>query len=253
MVLSTLSIALFGYGLTGLLRPITVYPSQMVYWSNLPQVAMYQNLHWDRLAQSKPLQAFWTAFAGMSLYEIVPAYIAPWLNSVSIPCLASMHAPQSKQQVLNNLFGGSTSNQGLGLFSLTFDWQYIQSFQTSLPLIQQANSWIGLLLCYVIFLAVYYGNGWNAQKFPFLSTRLYADDGSKYNSTAVFVNGVLDTTALQQAGLPNVTGTYAWAQMAGIMAVSGRRVGAVGTCIDQDTRRCPDWCLDCPRFPFLGS
>jgi hypothetical protein len=201
----------------------------MVYWSNLPQVAMYQNLHWNRVAQSKPLRAFWTAFTGMSLYEIIPAYIAPWLNSVSIPCLASMHAPQSKQQVLNNLFGGSTSNQGLGLFSFSFDWQYIQSFQTSLPLIQQANSWIGLFFCYIIFIAVYYGNGWNALSFPFLSTRLYGDDGSHYDSTSVFVDGILDKAALERVGLPNTTGTYAWASMAGNLAVSGREL-YIGCC-----------------------
>ena len=31
-VLATFSTAVFGYGLVGLLRPLTVYPSEMVYW-----------------------------------------------------------------------------------------------------------------------------------------------------------------------------------------------------------------------------
>ena len=31
-VLATFSTAVFGYGIVGLLRPLTVYPSEMVYW-----------------------------------------------------------------------------------------------------------------------------------------------------------------------------------------------------------------------------
>lgn len=36
-----------------------------------------------------------------------------------------MHATGSKAAVLTNLFGGATNNEGLGLFSLSFDWQYV--------------------------------------------------------------------------------------------------------------------------------
>ena len=32
-VLATFSTAVFGYGIVGLLRPLTVYPSEMVYWA----------------------------------------------------------------------------------------------------------------------------------------------------------------------------------------------------------------------------
>lgn len=32
-VLATFSTAVFGYGIVGLLRPLAVYPSEMVYWS----------------------------------------------------------------------------------------------------------------------------------------------------------------------------------------------------------------------------
>jgi hypothetical protein len=62
----------------------------------------------------------------MFTYEWFPAYMFPFLNSVSIPCLASMHVTGSKAAVLTNLFGGSLTNEGLGLFSLSFDWQYVR-------------------------------------------------------------------------------------------------------------------------------
>jgi hypothetical protein len=31
----------------------------------------------------------------------------------------------------------------------------------SLPLIQQANSWIGFVFCYIAIAAIYYSNTWN--------------------------------------------------------------------------------------------
>jgi hypothetical protein len=85
VILSTLSIGLFGYGLAGLLRPIAVWHTEAVYWGTLPTVKTLQGLHWQQMKNSKPLRYFWYAFTGMALYEILPAYVFPWLNSVSIP------------------------------------------------------------------------------------------------------------------------------------------------------------------------
>lgn len=77
-------------------------------------VKTLQGLHWQDLKNSKPLRHFWYTYAGMLTYEWFPAYMFPFLNSVSIPCLASMHATGSKAAVLTNLFGGSLTNEGLG-------------------------------------------------------------------------------------------------------------------------------------------
>jgi hypothetical protein len=63
----------------------------------------------------------------MFAYEFFPAYIFPWLNSISIPCLAAMHATGAKAATLTNIFGGASNNEGLGLFSLSLDWQYVRS------------------------------------------------------------------------------------------------------------------------------
>lgn len=85
VILSTISIGLFGYGLCGVMRPIAVWHVESVYWGTLPTVKTLQGLHWQEVKNSEPLRYFWYAFAGMSLYEIFPAYVFPWLNSVSIP------------------------------------------------------------------------------------------------------------------------------------------------------------------------
>lgn len=59
--------------------------------------------------------------------EWFPAYIFPWLNAISIPCLAAMKTTGATAATLTNVFGGSLNNEGLGLFSLSFDWQYVRT------------------------------------------------------------------------------------------------------------------------------
>ena len=136
-------------------------------------------LHFNTAANHKRVKLFWTAFAGMFLYEVIPAYMFPLLNGVNVVCLASQKASSKTVNVITNLFGGTNGNEGLGLLSFSFDWQYIGSAYVysschreteliflsnrfmSLPLIQQANSWIGYFFCYIIIMTIYYSNTWN--------------------------------------------------------------------------------------------
>lgn len=48
------------------------------------------------------------------------------------------------------VFGGASSNEGLGLLNFGFDWQYIQSSYLSLPLKQQLNSWIVSMWSFIL-------------------------------------------------------------------------------------------------------
>ncbi|KAL2135758.1 hypothetical protein VTI74DRAFT_7128 [Chaetomium olivicolor] len=211
VILSCISIGLFGYGLCGVMRPVTVWHVEAVYWSNIPVVKTLQGLHWQEVKHSKPLRYFWYAFTSMFAYEFLPAYIWPWLNSVSVPCLAAMHAVGDKAAVLTNLFGGSVNNEGLGILNLSFDWQYITSFQTSVPLTLQAHSALGYLVCYAAMLGIYYTNAWGAKAHPFMSTRLRTAEGGPYPIGKVFTGGVLNETALEEHGLPELSGSFAYA------------------------------------------
>ncbi|KAJ5738118.1 OPT superfamily oligopeptide transporter [Penicillium malachiteum] len=224
VILSTISIGLFGYGICGIMRPICVWHVDAVYWSTLPTVKVLQGLHWQELKNSKPLRYFWYAFTGMSLYEIFPAYIFVWLNSVSVPCLAAMKATGDKAAVLTNIFGGASNNEGLGLFSISFDWQYITSFQTALPLTLQAHQAAGFVACFIAMIGIYYGNGWDAKSLPFMSTKLLMSNGTAYPVADVFVDGVLDEEALLEYGLPKLTGTFAFAMF---MANAAFKIGAL--------------------------
>ncbi|KAI3391569.1 hypothetical protein diail_7139, partial [Diaporthe ilicicola] len=222
VILSTISIGLFGYGICGVMRPIAVWHVDAVYWSTLPTVKTLQGLHWQDLKNSKPLRYFWYSFGGMFAYEWFPAYMFPWLNSVSIPCLAAMKATGSKAEVLTNLFGGSINNEGIGLFSLSFDWQYITSFNTSLPLKLQVHAAVGYLVCFAAMLGIYYTNAWESKSLPFMSTSLRTDDGGKYPIDEVFTGGILNQTALAENGLPRLTGTFAYA-----MFMANAAIGAL--------------------------
>ncbi|KAF9225684.1 OPT superfamily oligopeptide transporter [Gyrodon lividus] len=221
-ILATFSTACFGYGLCGLLRPLTVYPSEMVYWANLPTVSIFQALHFDTAANRKRVRLFWTAFAAMFAWEIVPSYIFPLLGGFSIFCLASQHASPAVQDVFTNIFGGAAGNEGLGLLSLSLDWQYITSAYMSYPLVQQANSWIGYTLCYVIFVAIYYSNAWNSKTLPMMSSSIFSANGSIYDQDAVFGSTFqLNQTALEEIGLPYLTGSNVWLNITNSLAIGG--------------------------------
>ncbi|KAK3994331.1 OPT oligopeptide transporter [Cladorrhinum sp. PSN332] len=222
VVLTIISIGLFGYGICGVIRPITVWHVDAVYWSTLPTVKTLQGLHWQNLKDSKPLRFFWYAFGGMFFYEFFPAYIFPWLNAVSVPCLASMKATGDKARTLTRIFGGSVNNEGLGLFTLSFDWQYITSFNTSLPLVLQAHSAVGFFVCFIAMLSIYYSNTWEAKSQPFMSTRLRTQEGTAYPTAEVFVGGVLNKAALEKYGIPRLTGTFAYA-----MFMANAAIGAL--------------------------
>ena len=85
-------------------------------------------------------------------------YVILWLNSISIPCLASMNVTGEKAQILTNVFGGALLNEGMRLLNFSVDWQYIGSGSHVMPMKYQVNCLIGLIICYVSITAVYYGN-----------------------------------------------------------------------------------------------
>lgn len=107
-------------------------------------------------------------------------------------------------------------NEGLGFLSICLDWQYIASTGSPLwyPLQTLMNSLVGYLLCIVLFMAVYYGNIWNSQDFPFLSQLLYDSSSNatvftEYNTTFILnAKNEIETANVLAQGIPYLTGTY---------------------------------------------
>ncbi|KAF6807186.1 peptide transporter mtd1 [Colletotrichum musicola] len=219
-ILATFSISLCGFVLAGVLRPLIVYPAEMVYWSTLPQVVLYQNLHFDRIANRDRLMKFGIALGVAAVWEVFPAYMVTWFGGISVVCLASMGAPKGTRTVISTIFGGASSNEGMGLLNFSLDWQYIQSTYLSLPIKQQLNSWIGYAIWYVAMPALFYSNTWGAKTFPFMSTALFASNGTRWSTTAVLNDrGVIDYDKLDQVGLPYMTSSTVWGYLTSSMAI----------------------------------
>jgi hypothetical protein len=218
---------------------MTVWAVESVYWTQIPDVKTFQAMHWNNFFQSKPVRLFWILFGVIAAYQTLPTYIFPWLSAVSIPCLAAMASTGKTGQTLTNLFGGSMPNEGLGLLSISLSWTSIGSGSISMPLKLQSNMLIGILLGYATTLAVYYGNAWNALRYPFQATSLRRDDGTRYSSTKVFDNGILNHEKLAAYGLPHLAGTYAWGMVLANAAVSRTPVVNPHAPARRPVRACP--------------
>ncbi|OSX60979.1 hypothetical protein POSPLADRAFT_1145819 [Postia placenta MAD-698-R-SB12] len=186
---------LIGYGYAGLLQDVLVKPTKCFWPSNIYTANLFQALHFDSQMTSKRVRLFWTIFAIMFCWEIVPEWIFPVLTGVSIFCLADNHSV-----VIRNIFGGADNNEGMGLLALCFDWNYIGSSSMWQPLWFQVNSYIGICFTYILMSAVYYGHLWKAQQFPFMSQAIFAEDGTEYNQTALLTDGKFDPVKFAKLG-----------------------------------------------------
>jgi hypothetical protein len=118
--------------------------------------------------------------------------------------------------VFTNLFGGAQGNEGMGLFSISFDWNYIAGFGSPLwlPLQTQLNSMIGYFGGIALSIGLYYSNTWRSKDFPFMSQLLF--DGSSnatqwntYNQTTIFnPDFTINNDLVEAQGIPYLTGTY---------------------------------------------
>jgi OPT family small oligopeptide transporter len=211
---------LLGYGFVGILRSSLIFPSKMMYPNSLPMATTIQTLHRNPEKVKPKLKIFYITFAALFFWEILPEYMFLMLVGFSIPCLAAPNNP-----IVSRLFGGANGNEGLGILSLCFDWNYIGSPMVQ-PLVTTVNQLFGYFLCIGVFLGVYYGNVWDSQKFPFLSQELYNYDSepgnySLFNQTAILdASNSLNVTALEQQGIPYLTGTYVCYLIATNMALS---------------------------------
>ncbi|KAJ5553733.1 hypothetical protein N7494_003111 [Penicillium frequentans] len=202
---------MLGYGFGGLMRKTLVYPKTMMWPQNLPVNNMLETLYRPRSLTRKPLKVFGIVFTLVFCWEIIPEWIMPILTGVSIFCLANQNS-----SVFTNVFGGASGNEGMGLFSLCLDWDYISGGYSPLyyPVDSLISQGVGVILCIVVFSGVYYTNTWNAQNFPFLSQVLFSEKATmenqlQWNQTLVIgSDNRISEEALATVGLPWFAATY---------------------------------------------
>ncbi|KAH9889084.1 OPT oligopeptide transporter [Cubamyces lactineus] len=196
---------LIGYGLTGIARSYLVYPTWAVYPFLMPQVQLFDAMHRGKgiFLQRKRRIFFWAVLVAIFVWEWFPEYIAPTLTGISIICLADQ-----KSAWVTRIFGGAAGNEGLGLFALSLDWNYVGSGGQAIgslftPLSTQLSLYAGVIVCVISFCLCYAHNIWHAQNFPFLSQLLFSENGTEYNQLAILNDDfTLNNTKLEQNGLP---------------------------------------------------
>ncbi|KAG6860795.1 hypothetical protein C0995_007505 [Termitomyces sp. Mi166 len=196
---------LMGYGLGGIMRSFLVYPTYIVFPNLVPTVQLFDALHRGKkiMLQKKRVKFFWLVFIGIFVWEWFPEYIAPTLTGFSIFCLANQDSAW-----FTRIFGGAAGNEGLGVFSICFDWNYVGSGGGSLgalftPLSTQLSLYSGTAICIIAFCACYTRNTWNGQNFPFLSQALFYENGTRYDQLTILDEKFrLDPTKLAEVGLP---------------------------------------------------
>ncbi|KAF8147837.1 peptide transporter MTD1 [Crassisporium funariophilum] len=196
---------LMGYGLGGIMRAFLVYPTYIVFPNLLPTVQLFDALHRGKkiFLQKKRVKFFWSIFIGIFVWEWFPEFIAPTLTGISIFCLAKQDSAW-----VTRIFGGAAGNEGLGMFAICFDWNYVGSGGGSLgalftPLSTQLSLYFGTMICIIAFCACYANNVWNGQSFAFLSQTLFYANGSRYDQLAILdENFRLDPAKLAEQGLP---------------------------------------------------
>jgi hypothetical protein len=126
----------------------------------------------------------------------------------------------------------------------------ITSFNTALPLKLQYHAAVGYVVCFAAMLGIYYTNAWDAKSQPFMSTQLRSENGSKYPTSSVFVDGVLDEAALEKYGAPRLTGSFAYSMFMANAAVS-ICVARLHS-LKQTNLLVLDRCFGLPLLPLLG-
>ncbi|PLW56968.1 hypothetical protein PCANC_02784 [Puccinia coronata f. sp. avenae] len=204
-LLVMLSSQLIGYGISGLLRPILVYPSKMVFPSVLPSVVLFKSMYSNSTESLKQISFFKKALLGIGIYEFFPIYIAPALQAISPWCLTLPKKPEITQ-----LFGGSMAGEGLGFLSLSLDWTVVGAHG---PLYTPLDAQWNLLVAHVgaifLFTAAYKYNWLGGGSLPFISFELLDQNGNPYNTSAIInKDGTENQEEVNKLGLPFFSSAY---------------------------------------------
>ncbi|GLJ21304.1 hypothetical protein SUGI_0391450 [Cryptomeria japonica] len=183
---------MLGFGWAGLFRRFLVESAYMWWPANLVQVSIFRALHEKEKRQKgglTRLQFFMLALTCSFAYYIIPSYFFGTLSTVSIACFIW------KNSVVAHQIGSGLKGLGIGSFGL--DWTVIGSQYLGSPLASPwfaiANTMVGFfIIVYVITPITYWGNVYNAKKFPIYSSGTYDITGNTYNITRVLRDSEFD-------------------------------------------------------------
>ncbi|KAG0041497.1 hypothetical protein BGZ83_001725 [Gryganskiella cystojenkinii] len=213
-----------GYGMAGVLRKYLVYPAEMVWWSNLVQVVLYNAMHnTEEFVNQKMIRGwsymkyFWVFCGGMFLWELIPQWLAPTL--LYFPWLCWIKPFNFDFWALF----GTDINSG-GIMALSFDWTSINGLAMYYPLAAQLCNWGGAVLNYWILLPIMWLTNTLGTKtigLP-LTSRLFYTNGSSFNIHKVLNADYSLNEELYDSGEPAyMAPMYALVFMTSFIALAG--------------------------------
>ncbi|KAJ7595934.1 peptide transporter MTD1 [Mycena floridula] len=203
-IFTLLGSQLLGYSFAGAMQSFLLYPTYILFPPLIVGVQVFDCFHRDphAILHKKRIKVFWLVVGMIFLWEFIPQFIAPTMTGISIFCLVNRN-----NAWFTRIFGkcGTSNNEGLGLFSISLDWNYITGASGSMynPLSMQMSLYFGTLICIISSCALYAKNTWKAQNFPFLSQALFNEDGTLYDELAILDSHFrLIPSQLAEQGLP---------------------------------------------------
>ncbi|KAJ7816982.1 OPT oligopeptide transporter [Mycena olivaceomarginata] len=95
--------------------------SSAFYPNYISVVNLLQSLHWRGTLNAKKRRFFWIVFAAIFFGSGYPSTPMPILTAISVICLAD----NGRHEFVRNLFGAGSSNEGIGLLSVSTSWTLI--------------------------------------------------------------------------------------------------------------------------------
>ncbi|RKP09886.1 oligopeptide transporter 4 [Thamnocephalis sphaerospora] len=209
-ILLTLTTQCIGYGLAGVCYKYLVRPAAMIWPSQLVSIALLRTFHEedaDRRGSVSRMRFFLTVTLISAIYYFIPGFLAPFLSTISILCLAM------PGNVTAARIGSFT--KGMGVLSFTLDWNGITSSLASplmTPFWAIANIFVGFIIfVWVVIPSGFFGtNTWDAQNFAIFGSALYKGDGSKYPTLTMLNPDLsLNESKYAEVGAPRMTYMFA--------------------------------------------
>uniref|UniRef100_D8PKQ9 OPT oligopeptide transporter n=1 Tax=Schizophyllum commune (strain H4-8 / FGSC 9210) TaxID=578458 RepID=D8PKQ9_SCHCM len=175
---------LVGFSIGGLLRPLVVWPTSMIWPGALVNSALFNTLHKNygqREGRHMSRERFFLyVFVGSFLWYWVPGFFFTGLSVFNWVCWI---APQN--QAVNALFG---TQSGLGMSFWSFDWSMIAYVGS--PLVTPWWTELNVVAALVIIMwgvvpAMYFTNTWQTGYFPINSSKSFDNTASKYDPSAI--------------------------------------------------------------------
>jgi OPT family small oligopeptide transporter len=211
---------MIGYGWAGIFQGYLVKPAHMWWPANLVQVSLFRTMH-DKDVRAKGgltrFQFFLIALTCSYCYYVMPGYLFNMLTSLSWVCWAWPNSVTAQQL--------GSGMRGLGIGAIALDWSSVSSFLGSpmgTPFFAILNVFLGFaLIMYVLTPAFYWGNVYNARKFPIFSSDFFTSTGQTYNVSEVITeNFQLDETAYNAYGRLHLSTFFAVTYGVGFAALA---------------------------------